>query len=152
MTRVSSPLHLQGFLPYQLSILQNRVSAFVGAYYKKHLKMSRNEWRAMAALAQHGERSAKEIGHFVQLEKMPVSRALKALVSKGYVQQSTDAEDKRLSRLELTPEGVNIYQDILPHVLKGQDEVLAVLSEKEQQDLEYLLEKLLRHTETLVQD
>ena len=105
----------------------------------------------MAALALQGGMSAKEIGQYVQLEKMPVSRALKTLKESGYVEQDTDAGDKRLSRLELTESGVACYDAIVPQVLLQQTQVLDVLSEQEQQQLSGIIGKLLNHVEQLAE-
>lgn len=101
----------------------------------------------MAALALYGRMSAKEIGDYVQLDKMPVSRAVQELKNRQWVQQSIDTEDRRINSLELTHAGQRCYDDIVPHILKGQEQVLEVLSDNERRQLERITRKLLKHTQ-----
>ncbi|NIB41043.1 MarR family transcriptional regulator [Pseudomaricurvus alkylphenolicus] len=149
MVKPQRPLHLPSFFPYQLSILQGHVSDIVGRYYRQTYGMTRNAWRVMAALALRGGMSAKEIGQFVQLEKMPISRAIKELKAMEFVAQKTDLEDRRLIRLELTEKGLEAYEDIVPNVLEQQEEVLLGLNEEERASLIKMTDKLLKHVKTL---
>ncbi len=152
MPNSKEPLQLPSFLPYQLSILQQQVSDVVGRYYREEHGLTRNSWRVMAALALQGEVSAKEVGNYVKLDKMPVSRAMKELTSFGYLQQKPDLEDRRIMRLALTAAGLKCYRDIVPQVQKQEKLILEGLSETERKQYTKLTQKLLAHVSTLSSD
>lgn len=145
-------IHLPSFLPYQLSILQQQVSDVVGSYYRQEYALTRNSWRVMAALALQGEASAKEVGNYVKLEKMPVSRAMKELTAFGYLQQKPDLEDRRIMRLSLTSAGMKCYRNIVPEVKKQEQNILEGLTEKERTQYAKLTQKLLAHVSELSND
>ena len=152
MSSSDTPIDLPSFLPYQLSILQQQVSHVVGSYYREEHGISRNAWRVMAALALQGKLSAKEVGQYVQLEKMPVSRAIKELTAFGYIEQKPDLDDRRVTRLMLTHAGERCYQDIVPEVRRQEVRILEGLSERERSQYQKLTEKLLRHVSRLSED
>ncbi len=143
------PLQLPKFLPYQLSVLQQQVSHVVGSYYRREYGLTRNAWRVMAALAYQGELSAKAIGDYVRLDKMPVSRAIKELIEFGYLQQTPDLEDRRIMRLSLTVSGERCYHDIVPQVQRQETRILDGLTDSERAQYLKLTEKLLGHVKTL---
>lgn len=149
MPDIEEPLQLPSFLPYQLSILQQQVSHVVGSYYRQEHGLTRNAWRVMAALALQGEVSAKDVGNYVRLEKMPVSRAMKELTSLGYLQQKTDLEDRRIVRLALTSAGKRCYRDIVPQVRQQEQRVLEGLTDRERTQYLKLTQKLLAHVNQL---
>lgn len=152
MPNIEEPLQLPRFLPYQLSILQQQVSHVVGSYYRQEHGLTRNAWRVMAALALQGEVSAKDVGHYVRLEKMPISRAMKELTSFGYLQQKPDLEDRRIVRLALTPTGQKCYRDIVPQVRHQEHRVLEAFTDSERRQYLKLTEKLLAHVNQLSAD
>ena len=143
------PLDLKAFFPYQLSILQSKISDHVGAYYRQAFGMTRNEWRILAVLAMHlaindkGKISAKDICAFTKLDKMPVSRALKQLEKASLVVRQQSTSDMRFTHFSLTPKGVERYQVIVPKVRAAEQQVLQLLTSEEQEQLKLLTEKLL---------
>ena len=142
---MADPLNLTRFLPYQLSILQARLSHRIGGYYREHFDLSRNGWRVMAALALHGRLTARSVGAFVELEKMPVSRAVRELEARGWVSARVHESDRRASQLQLTAKGLRAYEQIVPQLLAREREVMSVLTDDERAALGAITEKLLQH-------
>ena len=60
MTR-REKLHLEGFLPYRLSVLSNTVSSAIAAAYFANFGLTIPEWRVMAVLAANPGLSAAEV-------------------------------------------------------------------------------------------
>ncbi|AFU98170.1 MarR family winged helix-turn-helix transcriptional regulator [Simiduia agarivorans] len=139
------PLNLSGFLPYQLSVLQARLSHQIGGYYRNAFGLSRNGWRVMAALAMQPGMNAREVGQFVELEKMPVSRAVKELEARGWISAGVQQQDRRASQLRLTARGRKVYEQIVPELLVREQQVMSVLSADERAALEQITGKLLAH-------
>lgn len=138
-------LNLSSFLPYQLSILQARLSHQIGGYYRTEFGLSRNGWRVMAALAMQPGMNAREVGVFVELDKMPVSRAVKELEARGWINAGIQQQDRRASQLQLTSRGRKVYEQIVPELLARERAVMSVLNPEEQRALEQITNKLLGH-------
>lgn len=135
-------LHLNNFFPYQLTQLQVKVSNNIADIYTGKFELSRQEWRVLASLGNGELLSAKQIGEHSNLEKMPASRAISKMQKQGLLIKSTDKTDKRSSLLQLTDEGLSMYQQLVPMVLQQEQELLSVLSSQEKTQLTEIIEKL----------
>lgn len=104
---------LETFLPYRLNQAAERVSQRFAAQYRNRYRMTRPEWRALAALGSYGRMTATEIGANSSMHKTKVSRAVRALEEKRWLKRSEDAEDRRFEHLELTPAGRRIFTEMI---------------------------------------
>lgn len=104
---------LETFLPYRLNQAAERVSQRFAAQYRSRYRMTRPEWRALAALGSYGRMTATEIGANSSMHKTKVSRAVRALEEKRWLKRSEDASDRRIEHLELTPAGKRIYGEMI---------------------------------------
>ncbi len=102
-------LDLERFLPYRLSVLANRVSRALAAQYRDRFGLSIPEWRVLAVLGRDGRLSAVEIAARTSMDKVKVSRAIAALLHKGLVRRQRDPHDRRVTRIEATPRGREVY-------------------------------------------
>jgi DNA-binding MarR family transcriptional regulator len=104
---------LETFLPYRLNQAAERVSQRFAAQYRARYRMTRPEWRALAALGSYGRMTATEIAANSSMHKTKVSRAVRALEEKRWLKRSEDAADRRIEHLELTPAGRRIYGEMI---------------------------------------
>ena len=139
-----SPLELERFLPYRLSILSNRVSQAIAREYTDRFNLSMTEWRVMAVLARfNGEgMSAREVADRTAMDKVAVSRALARLTASGRVSRSTHGGDKRRSVLRLTAKGWKIHDTVAPRARAHERELLGHLTAEEKKMLTQILDKL----------
>ncbi|MGB0834889.1 MAG: MarR family winged helix-turn-helix transcriptional regulator [Psychrobium sp.] len=121
-------LDLENFFPYQFSILAQQMSEYIAQIYRQQYGLSRFEWRALAALAQQSDITAKDIMQITRLDKMQVSRAIAKLSDSGYVTQTASKTDRRSSTLSLSKEGQALYEEIVPKVLAQEQELLKHLT------------------------
>ena len=135
-------LNLKGFLPYQLSIVTNRISASFARLYSERFNLTIPEWRVMAVLGQQPGLSADEVCSETAMEKVPVSRAVSKLLNKGLLNRYFSGRDRRRSILSLSEAGYGLYAQIVPLALSYEAELKAVLTAEEQSQLERLLDKL----------
>jgi len=133
---------LGDFLPYRLSILSNRISLGISEVYQKDHDLSITEWRVMAILGTYPHVTASEIVQHTALDKVAISRAVKKLVVKKYIQKQQDDEDKRRQTLVLSDEGKVIYDKIIPQALDYEYQFVNKLSSQDFADLERILNKL----------
>ncbi|HEY0178029.1 MAG TPA: MarR family transcriptional regulator [Dokdonella sp.] len=139
-----TPLELERFLPYRLSILSNRISRAIAREYQQRFALSMTEWRVIAVLARfdgHGL-SAREVAERTEMDKVAVSRALARLVAEKRVARRTHAGDKRRSVLHLTAKGWKIHDVVAPLAREHERALLAELDAEERRVLEQVLDKL----------
>ncbi|NRA55598.1 MAG: winged helix-turn-helix transcriptional regulator [Gammaproteobacteria bacterium] len=134
-------LDLNGFFPYQFSILAQQMSEFIAQIYKKY-DLSKIQWRILATVGQHSEISARDICLFTRLDKMQVSRAISKLMASGVLSQHTSDTDRRTNRLNLTTKGKALYQEIIPLVQAQELRLLEGLTTSERLQLKSLTLKL----------
>jgi DNA-binding MarR family transcriptional regulator len=102
-------LDLDRFLPYRLSVLANRVSRALAAQYRDRFGISIPEWRVLAVLGRDSRLPAVEIAARTRMDKVKVSRAIAALLRKGLVRRQRDPADRRVTRIEATARGREVY-------------------------------------------
>ncbi len=137
-----SPLELERFLPYRLSILSNQVSQAIASEYQDQFDLSMTEWRVMAVLARFETLSAREVAEHTAMDKVAVSRALAKLVAAGRVDRQRHDEDRRRSVLHLSEEGWRIHSAVAPMAREQEKRMLAELSKAEIDTLARILDKL----------
>jgi len=120
---------LNGFLPYQLSVLAGRVSLGFSDLYKQKFGITIPEWRVVAHLSQAGSVSVREIHQRVDMDKSKVSRAATRLENAGYVSKKVNDADRRLVELELTAKGRDMIAELTPIARAYEARVLTKLGE-----------------------
>ena len=128
MTR-REKLHLEGFLPYRLSVLSNTVSSAIAAAYFANFGLSIPEWRIVAVLAANPGLSAAEVTARTAMDKVAVSRAVATLLAAG--------------RLRRTTAGARVYAQVVPMALDYERQLVAPLSKGERATLDRVLRVLL---------
>ena len=142
MSKQNPTLNLRQFLPYQLSIVTNRISASFARLYSEKFNLSIPEWRVMAVLGQQPGLSADEVCGETEMDKVPVSRAVTKLLGKGLLNREFSGRDRRRSILSLSKAGYGMYAQIVPLALSYEAELKTALTMEEQSQLEQLLDKL----------
>lgn len=137
-------LELDRFLPYRLSVLTNRISAGLARLYSERFSLSTPEWRTMAALGNTPGLSASEVATRTAMDKVQVSRAVASLTEKERVERVPDTEDGRVTRLELSPAGQAIYDEIVPRALELEARLLETLTAEERASFDRIMQKLSR--------
>ena len=135
-------LNLEQFLPYRLSVLSNRVSADIARFYQNRFGLSVTEWRTMAVLGRFPGVSAMEVAERTAMDKVAVSRAVNALLSRELLTRSFHENDRRRSMLSLSEGGRQVYEEIVPLALRLEASLLEAFDDDERALLIRLLDKL----------
>ena len=136
---MSTTLDLERFLPYQLSVLSNRISQDIANLYQTRHSLSVTEWRMIAVLAEHPGISAGEAAERTAMDKVAISRAVASLTESGRVTRETHSDDRRRAVLRLTPAGQAIHDEVAPLALAYEQRLLDGLSADERLALDSLL-------------
>jgi DNA-binding MarR family transcriptional regulator len=141
---------LETFLPYRLSLLSNTVSQVISNAYRKAYGLSVTEWRVVAVLGRFPGLIASEIVQRTAMDKVAISRAVKALQERGLVERSPHSEDRRRLPLRLTPDaGIKLFRAVVPKALAFEAQLLSALDAQEKIALDRLLVKLQTAAESL---
>ena len=136
---------LGSFLPYQLSVASNAVSALIAERYRKRFGLKIAEWRVMAVLgdaeAVGGSLTQRDLTAATLMDKVAVNRAVKVLEERGLVARAPNPEDGRSHLLVLTGEGRGIHGEVMPLARATEADLLADLAGGE----EAMLRRLLAH-------
>lgn len=124
----TSPLDLERFLPYRLSVLSNRVSALIAKLYSDQFNLTIPEWRILAVLGRYGEMTATEVAARTAMDKVRVSRAIARLLDAGRLARRVDPQDRRRLTLEMTESGQQVYRQIVPLALSAEQRMLGRLT------------------------
>lgn len=121
-------IKLEEFLPYRLSILSNQVSNAIADGYRGRFDMSIPDWRVMAVLARFPGSSAQDLVEWTQMDKVAVSRGVSRMLKRGLLLRETSDADRRRSELRLSPEGEEVYREIIPMARAYESQLLAAIS------------------------
>ena len=108
-------LHLDGYWPYQITVLADRIARRTGRIVKEN-GLNLSQWRVLAAIADKPGRTSVEVVTITPMDKGIVSRATKALLSLGFIRREASQLDGRLSHLHLTNQGWEMYQKLMPQI------------------------------------
>ncbi len=136
-------LDLFHFVPFRLNRLAAEVSSALSVEYEARYGLDIPEWRVLATLGFRNEAcSAQFIAHCTRTHKSTISRAVSALMEREIVERVENSDDRREFRLQLTKKGLGLYQELIPRLLRKEQEILSCLSAQERRDLGRLLGKV----------
>ncbi|NIB41002.1 MarR family transcriptional regulator [Pseudomaricurvus alkylphenolicus] len=135
-------LILDRFIAYRMVNLAKWMSDSCSEIYTDEFGLTIAEWRILARLAEHEQLNARDIGEITFMDKTKVSRGVKLLDSKGYLNKEKSEEDSRVTFLSLTDSGREVYHEIVPKALNWESRLLKALDVTEYRDLVMILDKL----------
>lgn len=138
----ASPLRLQDYLPYRLSVAANAVSRLIARAYERRFGLKIPQWRLIAVLADEGPLTQQALCGRTVMDKVTVMRAAQGLLRRGLVRRLPNRADGRSHRLALTRAGVQIYRQIVPLALEHEAQLLQGFGTLDTQRLDRLLRRL----------
>jgi DNA-binding MarR family transcriptional regulator len=136
-------LDLFKFVPFRLNRLAAEVSSALSAEYAARYGLDIPEWRVLATLGfRHDACSAQYIAHCTRTHKSTISRAVTSLMKREIIERVENADDRREFRLQLTRKGEALYEELIPRLLRREQEILSCLSAQERKDFARLLGKI----------
>jgi DNA-binding MarR family transcriptional regulator len=139
----SARLDLFKFVPFRLNRLAAEVSSALSAEYAARYGLDIPEWRVLATLGfRHDPCSAQYIAQCTRTHKSTISRAVTSLMKREIVERVENEDDRREFRLRLTRNGAALYEELIPRLLRREQEILSCLSAQERRDFARLLGKI----------
>jgi len=142
-TKKAARLDLFAFVPFQLNRLAAEVSSALSAEYAVRYGLDIPEWRVLATLGfRHEPCSAQYIADCTRTHKSTISRAVTSLMKRQLIERVENADDRREFRLRLTAQGTELYEELIPRLLRREQEILSCLSAQERKEFARLLGKI----------
>jgi DNA-binding MarR family transcriptional regulator len=136
-------LDLFRFVPFRLNRLAAEVSAALASEYQERYGLDIPEWRVLATLGFRNDAcSAQYIADCTRTHKSTISRAVTALMERQLVERVENEDDRREFRLRMTKKGDALYEQLIPRLLRKEQEILSCLSAREQKELAAMLGKI----------
>ena len=136
-------LDLFKFVPFRLNRLGAEVSAALSSEYRERYGLDIPEWRVIATLGFRNEAcSAQYIAQCTRTHKSTISRAVTSLMERQLVERVENEDDRREFRLAMTRKGTALYEELIPRLLRREQEILSCLSAQERKDFARLLGKV----------
>ena len=141
--RKTARLDLFKFVPFRLNRLAAEVSSALAAEYQARYGLDIPEWRVLATLGFRSDAcSAQYVAQCTRTHKSTISRAVTALMKRQIIERVENAEDRREFRLRLTRKGRVLYEELIPRLLRKEQEILSCLTAQERKDFAALLGKI----------
>ncbi len=139
----ASTLDLFRFAPFRLNRLAAEVSDALSSEYRQRHGIDIPEWRVLATLGFRNDAcSAQYILHCTRTHKSTISRAVTALMKRQLVERVENRDDRREFQLRMTPKGSALYRQLIPRLLRREQEILSCLSAQQRKDFAKLLGKI----------
>lgn len=136
-------LDLFKFVPFRLNRLGAEVSAALSSEYRERYGLDIPEWRVIATLGFRNEAcSAQYIAQCTRTHKSTISRAVTSLMERQLIERVENADDRREFRLAMTRKGTALYEELIPRLLRREQEILSCLSAQERKEFARLLGKI----------
>jgi DNA-binding MarR family transcriptional regulator len=135
------PLHRT--FTYRLHVLHKLTDVQTQRAFEKSTGLSLSDSRVLSVIGSFGPLSVNELASHANLNKGPASRAAQSLVEKKLVIKNVQQSDARGIILSLTPRGKEVFSQILGVVEQRNQQITKVLTKKEIEQLNSLIDKLI---------
>lgn len=122
---------LTSFVTFRLARTQNKLNAQASVLLKHGSGLSLVEWRIIQLLRLSEGASMSALASDVQMDKGQLSRKIAAMIDKGLVTATPNAEDHRKQDLHLTAHALAISDKMMPIMQRRQDRLVAGISQKD---------------------
>lgn len=144
-------ISLENYVTYRLVVIANRTSRGASALFQKRFGVGVVEWRCMVMLAMEEGPSAARISEVSGINKSLVSRALAKLTQLSYVEDYSGSTSRKPRRLQFTPSGKALYEQMVEVVIRRENRLRQGLSKSEVAELLRLLRILFDNADELDQ-
>jgi DNA-binding MarR family transcriptional regulator len=112
--------------------------------------ITRREWAVVAQLYENGGLPPSVLAERMHRDRARTSRTLTALIKKQLVLRTVSPGDRRGARVELTPAGRQLYNNLMPSIQAINGQILSALRADEVVQFDDVLARLQARAQSLV--
>ncbi len=131
-------------LAYRLAYVANSYREPLLRTVEREFGLIRPEWTVLLCLAARSGLTSTEVAEVTGQARNSISRAVKLLEKKGFIERIQDRTDRRKASMLLTDKGHRIYEDVVDLFKRREVQMLNGLTPSERLTLETLLKKMTR--------
>lgn len=113
----------------------------------KDYDITTEQWSILSGLYTKEGYNQKDLAKRCLKDRAALTRILDILERKELIKRENSSNDRREFLVYMTDKGLNLYEEVLPMVIKINQENVSVFSESEFQQLKDLLNKLILNLE-----
>ena len=147
--RSALAIDMNVFIPSAITNLAQRIASSATAAYLPRWGVGITDWRILALLAAAPWTAPVEIGEATGLDKAAVSRALRGLIDKEFVEMCADETRRRRQPLALTRAGLAVHDEIVTLARQREARLLTGFTTQERAQLSDFLARLGREAAQL---
>lgn len=136
MTDSVTKFDLNNYIPCQLATVSHAIMRSVASVLEDRFGISTPEWKVLAIIAEKPGLSAVTVAQLAEMDTVAVSRAVTKLLDRGLIDRELDSEDRRRSVLNLSVEGADLYEQVIPIAGELEAKLLSDFSDEEKRILE----------------
>lgn len=123
----------------------NLLERLGGKYAGKAGLSSVQQYMLLAMLKNHGPLSMTELRKNTLVTKQAITGLIERMKNQNYIETSKDEQDKRKTIVSITAYGKECLDLIAPHRLEGNRKAFKNISDRELDQLQTILNKLITH-------
>ncbi|MGI3184936.1 MarR family winged helix-turn-helix transcriptional regulator [Nioella aestuarii] len=139
-------LDIHRYAPFLLNAVNGAWQRKTSGIYRTRFDLGIVDWRVLSMLMIEPRITANRVCEVIRLDKAAVSRSLKALHSRGFLDFEALPSDERKRTWWLTEEGMSVHRQILAIALECEAEMVAGV---DSEDLETFLRVMTRFLSNL---
>jgi DNA-binding MarR family transcriptional regulator len=144
------PGNFKDLFSFKLNVLAHRMSQLAALMNQQMFQLDAREWRILGLLGTRSPLSLQNLANEVGIDKSQASRIVTGLIQRGLLQRNAHDADGRSIHLSLTRSGMLLYKKAFPKAVQRNQDLLSVLSAKDQQVFEQSLDKLSRQASDML--
>ncbi len=133
-------------LYYQIEITARKIRLFGQSILDKHgLDITIEQWLVLKTVNENQGINAISIGEKLLKDKPTISKMVKSLIAKGYIEKKRSYTDNRSYSIHLTDSGVKMIDSLMPIVEEIRLQGLGNLTDEEKTMVEGILAKIINN-------
>lgn len=120
----------------------NRLANGASNYYRTHFQLGMSEWRTVMAIGTSDHRIVREVAEKADIDYAAASKSLRVLEERGLVEIAQTNRRGRAAIAKLTPEGLQVYRQLLEASRRRQKRLLSGFTPQEVEQLWALLRRV----------
>ncbi len=139
---LNNPKSILDLINYVASELLGVSAALVTRMCEAEYGITREEWQFIAMLKTKGMMSPSDLAAATTIDASQTSKTINSMVTKGFVQRTTVAHDRRRAKVQLTDKGHALFDQVFPRVTQFHHHLLSDLTPEEKEVLAMALFKM----------
>lgn len=107
--------------------------------------ITRIQWIALYYIQDHEKISQRQLAHLMNISDSSAGRLLDRLQRDGHVRRVPSKKDRRVTLIELTEEGKEVIEELLPIGTEFQDKLMTGIEEREMEIFQSVLERMVQN-------